>query len=159
MFSTSVCRNMSNSLYSFARSPCLCMRFSSAEPVDPHPKVKSSSQQVSCYTAQDIEFCPNRNREVLQNYVVEVSEGDRNEDPFAAGKDFTPAAPMSDRDHLEAYKAGNAVSLYSVMQSNVPEPFSTRGKSPTHLNMPGGSCSQGYKYLSGKMQNTHQSKK
>ncbi|XP_035222487.1 uncharacterized protein LOC118195299 [Stegodyphus dumicola] len=121
-------------------------------------EIHFNDQQASYYAAKDVEFCPNRAREVMQNYVQETGQNMCNDDPFIETKKIEPAVPMSDRDHMEAYQSGNSVSLYSVMQSNVPEPFSAHGRAPTHLNMPGSSSSQDCKYLSGKLQSTHQSK-
>ena len=52
--------------------------------------------------------------------------------------------------HVDKYDSHGSVSLYSVMQSNVPEPFNPHGRNPTHLNMPGGGVKLGDKYLSDK---------
>jgi hypothetical protein len=46
------------------------------------------------------------------------------------------------------------VSMSSVMQTTVPEPFSKEGHA-TYLNVPGGQWGQGYKYISRDMHNTH----
>ncbi|KAF4532250.1 hypothetical protein B566_EDAN004336 [Ephemera danica] len=54
--------------------------------------------------------------------------------------------------HLGSYDCTGAVSLHSVMQTNVPEPFTASGKAPSHLNMPGGQWSQEDKYLSQERQ-------
>lgn len=58
--------------------------------------------------------------------------------------------------HVGSYDCTGAVSLHSVMQTNVPEPFSPSGKAPSHLNMPGGQWSQEDKYLSQDRQDAHQ---
>lgn len=112
-----------------------------------------NEHQSSYYTAKDVEFCPNRAKEVMQNNVERAAENSVNEEPFAEVKKSSPVD-----DHMEAYRADSSVSLYSVMQSNVPEPFNTTDKAPTHLNMPGSSSTRDYKYLSGKMQTTHHSR-
>nr|XP_015930715.1 uncharacterized protein LOC107457148 [Parasteatoda tepidariorum] len=117
-----------------------------------------SESQGSYYTAKDIEFCPNRAKEVLQNCVLEAKQDLCEDDPFIEADKVNPAKPQSEEEHAQMYQSFSSVSLYSVMQSNVPDPFSTSSKAPTHLNMPGSSSSQGYKYLSGKLQNTHHSK-
>lgn len=59
--------------------------------------------------------------------------------------------------HLDVYDRANAVSLSSVMQTNVPKPFGIKGKAPVHLNMPGGQWSQDDKYVSGELQQHHHS--
>ena len=56
--------------------------------------------------------------------------------------------------HVASYDCRGTVSLNSVMQTNVPEPFSKEGRA-MHLNMPGGQWGQGHKYLSRDMQDTH----
>lgn len=117
-----------------------------------------NDQQAPYYTAKDIEFCPNRAKDVMQNHVQETSENACSDDSSSETKMSDSATFQSDKDHVNIYQSGNSVSLYSVMQSNVPEPFATTDKAPTHLNMPGSSSSQDCKYLSEKIQNTHQSK-
>ena len=117
-----------------------------------------NEQQASYYTAKDIEFCPNRAKEVMQNYVQETSQNACCDESYAETNITDSTTLQSDKDHMDMYQAGGSVSLYSVMQSNVPEPFNTKDKAPTHLNMPGSSSSQDCKYLSEKIQSTHQSK-
>lgn len=117
-----------------------------------------NDQQASYYTAKDIEFCPNRAKDVMQNHVQETSENTCSDASSPETKKGDSVTFQSDKDHANIYQSGNSVSLYSVMQSNVPEPFATKDKAPTHLNMPGGSSSKDCKYLSEKIQNTHQSK-
>jgi len=117
-----------------------------------------SEEQAPYYTAKDIEFCPNRAKEVMQNYVQETSQNASNDESVTEVKKIDTTTFQSDKDHVDIYQSGNSVSLYSVMQSNVPEPFTTKDKAPTHLNMPGSSSSQDCKYLSEKIQSTHQSK-
>lgn len=123
---------------------------------DQKGEMNFNDQQASYYTAKDVEFCPNRAKEVMQNYVQETSDNASNDDFSHENRNI--AAEEGDKDHVDGYKSGISVSLYSVMQSNVPEPFTTSDEVSTHLNMPGSSSSQDCKYLSGKIQNTHQSK-
>ncbi|PSN54798.1 hypothetical protein C0J52_01989 [Blattella germanica] len=56
--------------------------------------------------------------------------------------------------HVASYDCRGTVSLSSVMQTNVPEPFSKEGRA-TYLNMPGGQWGQGHKYIARDMQDTH----
>ncbi|XP_059482201.1 protein FAM210A-like isoform X2 [Neocloeon triangulifer] len=67
-----------------------------------------------------------------------------------------PAEPSSGQS---SYDYNKTVSLHSVMQSNVPQPFAASGKAPSHLNMPGGQHTQDSKYLAHEQQNLHASKK
>ena len=62
------------------------------------------------------------------------------------------------KEELEKYERLSSVSLRSVMQSNVPEPFNPHGRNPTHLNMPGGGVKLQEKYLSGNLQKVHPSR-
>jgi len=71
--------------------------------------------------------------------------------------------------HVQSYDCRGTVSLHSVMQTNVPQPFCVQlsghaaeellmpGGRPTHLNMPGGQCGQEDKYLSRDLQDVHHS--
>ncbi|XP_015432569.1 PREDICTED: uncharacterized protein LOC107188738 [Dufourea novaeangliae] len=56
--------------------------------------------------------------------------------------------------HVDSYDCFGAVSLNGTMQSNVPKPFSSSGKS-THLNMPGGQWARDGKYIAEDMQKSH----
>lgn len=58
------------------------------------------------------------------------------------------------------YGSSGSVSLSSVMQSNVPEPFQTSPRgSPSHMNMPGGGVRQQDKYLAGHIKDVHPKRK
>lgn len=160
MIRSNICRSVSSRIVE-TFSPCLYnpLRFFSNKKNE-RSEMHFNDQQASYYTAKDVEFCPNRAKEVMQNYVQETSENAASSDETStqATKHTDSETSQMDKDHVNIYQSGNSVSLHSVMQSNVPEPFTTRDKAPTHLNMPGSSSTQDYKYLSGKMQNTHQSK-
>ncbi|XP_071856044.1 uncharacterized protein [Bombus fervidus] len=56
--------------------------------------------------------------------------------------------------HVDSYDCFGAVSLNGSMQSNVPKPFCSNGKS-THLNMPGGQWARDGKYIAEDMQKSH----
>ncbi|XP_015511011.1 uncharacterized protein LOC107217846 [Neodiprion lecontei] len=62
-----------------------------------------------------------------------------------------------EHSYTDSYDCTGAVSLNGSMQSNVPQPFSSEGKS-MHLNMPGGIWSRDDKYIAYDMQNSHYSK-
>jgi hypothetical protein len=51
-------------------------------------------------------------------------------------------------EHAESYDDSCNVSLHSVMQSNVPEPY--QGSSPTHMNMPGGGVMRSQRFESNR---------
>lgn len=53
-----------------------------------------------------------------------------------------------------SYDCQSAVNLNSSMQSNVPQPFSSKGKA-THFNMPGGQWECKNKFISEDMQKSH----
>ncbi|XP_076046069.1 uncharacterized protein LOC143028186 [Oratosquilla oratoria] len=62
-------------------------------------------------------------------------------------------------NHVGVYDCGNAVSLSSVMQTNVPKPFNCNTKGNfVHLNMPGGQWAQDDKYISGDLHDYHYSR-
>ncbi|CAL7946976.1 unnamed protein product [Xylocopa violacea] len=56
--------------------------------------------------------------------------------------------------HVDSYDCFGAVSLNGTMQTNVPKPFCSNGKS-THLNMPGGQWARDGKYIAEDMQKSH----
>lgn len=64
-----------------------------------------------------------------------------------------------DQERLEV-SGGSSVSLDSVMQSNVPTPFSPSAdhQNPSHVNMPGGGGGRQAKYLYSSLHNIHPSK-
>ncbi|KAF2896483.1 hypothetical protein ILUMI_09686 [Ignelater luminosus] len=55
---------------------------------------------------------------------------------------------------VDSYDCSGVVNLSSSMQSAVPNPFSSKGKS-MHLNMPGGQWEQQNKFISNAMQKSH----
>ncbi|KAL2741642.1 Transmembrane protein [Vespula maculifrons] len=56
--------------------------------------------------------------------------------------------------HVDLYDCSGAISLNGSMQSNVPKPFCSTGKS-THFNMPGGQWAKDSKYIAEDMQKSH----
>lgn len=61
---------------------------------------------------------------------------------------------IRDNGHMDSYDCFGAISLNSTMQTNVPKPFSSHGRS-MHLNMPGGQWSRNGKYIAEDMQRSH----
>lgn len=64
-----------------------------------------------------------------------------------------PTATFSD-PHLKSYDCNGAISMSSVMQTSVPDPFGGMHKF-THLNMPGGQWSQEGKFMSQSLHDSH----
>ncbi|KAI4501007.1 hypothetical protein M0802_003810 [Mischocyttarus mexicanus] len=56
--------------------------------------------------------------------------------------------------HVDSYDCTGTVSLNGSMQSNVPKPFCSTGKS-THFNMPGGQWAKDSKYIAEDMQKSN----
>lgn len=88
-----------------------------------------------------------------------------------AGLDCPRAAGAAPDTHLQSYDCRGTVSLHSVMQTNVPEPFAVHltsghtadelhmpGGQATHLNMPGGQAAQEEKFIARDLQAVHPSK-
>lgn len=64
------------------------------------------------------------------------------------------ASTLSSDPHMASYDCNGAVSLNSVMQSNVPIPFGGMNKF-THLNMPGGQWEQSAKFNAQDLHASH----
>ncbi|XP_049831565.1 uncharacterized protein LOC126272635 isoform X1 [Schistocerca gregaria] len=93
-------------------------------------------------------FSPERSRDisgpVISAKAVSIDWQER-----GCGKTENASDP-----HVASYDCRGAVSLSSVMQTNVPQPFSSQGKS-TYLNMPGGQWGQSDKYVAEELRNSH----
>ncbi|XP_076321271.1 uncharacterized protein LOC143230871 [Tachypleus tridentatus] len=136
------------------------------------PSIGTSDQQhVSGFRASEVEFSHTRAREV-SNAVAESLTSGHESEMEKHDSEYGVRSPdnhenwdevvkyaenLGDKEHLEAYEHSGSVSLNSVMQSTVPQPFSSSSKSPVHVNMPGGTWSREQKYLSGERQSVHQS--
>ncbi|XP_059048898.1 uncharacterized protein LOC131844122 [Achroia grisella] len=89
-------------------------------------------------------FSPQRDRDIAAPVICYHYEKYQN---------FSKVDITSQPDpHVNKYDCRGAVSLSSIMQSNVPTPFSGNH---THLNMPGSQWGQGVKYLSDHLQSAH----
>lgn len=71
--------------------------------------------------------------------------------PFDGLKNFSI---VNEDTHVDSYDCSGAVSLNGSMQSNVPKPYCSAGKS-THFNMPGGQWAKDSKYIAEDMQKSH----
>ncbi|CAK9823007.1 Protein FAM210B, mitochondrial [Anthophora retusa] len=101
-------------------------------------------------------FTPERARDIAAPVLLY----DRNNCKSFFSEKLTKSSERSCRlenssdTHVDSYDCFGAVSLNSTMQSNVPKPFSSNGKS-THLNMPGGQWARDGKYIAEDMQKSH----
>ncbi|XP_013776615.1 uncharacterized protein LOC106461344 [Limulus polyphemus] len=135
-------------------------------------KEGNGQQNVSGFQVNEVEFSHTRAREVSNAVAESLTSGHESEAKMhdmqhgtnSFSKDHENwdevvkcAENLGDKEHLEAYEHSGSVSLNSVMQSTVPQPFASSSKSPSHINMPGGTRSREQKYLSGERQSTHQS--
>jgi len=115
--------------------------------------------------AESTRFSPQRTRDIssdvltqYSNYVAALQA------PMSATIDITADNSYSVANatqnsynmdpHVQSYDCFGAVSLNSVMQSNVPTPFGGMHKF-SHLNMPGGQWSQEYKFTSQNLHSSH----
>lgn len=102
-------------------------------------------------------FTPERARDITGPVLVHQINGPTHctKSDFE-GFSFAQSSAESQQNELytESYDCTGAVSLNSSMQSNVPQPFSSEGKS-MHLNMPGGQWARNDKYIADDMQNSH----
>ncbi|XP_051153804.1 uncharacterized protein C18orf19 homolog A-like isoform X2 [Leptopilina boulardi] len=70
-------------------------------------------------------------------------------------KQFSNSSKIINLDlHVASYDCFGTVSLNSSMQTNVPKPFNSTGKS-NYLNMPGGQWARDEKYIADDMQKSH----
>lgn len=103
-------------------------------------------------TESEVRFSPQRTRDISANAIYLHPVNDNSIDITVNN---TTISPPQD-PHVRSYDCNGAISLNSVMQSQVPEPFS--GSSKSHLNMPGGQWEQSSKYMSSNLQATHYTK-
>ncbi|XP_064640512.1 uncharacterized protein LOC135495630 isoform X2 [Lineus longissimus] len=76
-----------------------------------------------------------------------------------AASDSVPSSVHSTAmEQVESYDCRGSVSLHSVMQSMVPEPYQPTSTAPTHVNMPGGGHQMTLKYLNDRELDLHQSR-
>ncbi|KAK3914062.1 Protein FAM210B, mitochondrial [Frankliniella fusca] len=89
-------------------------------------------------------FSPQRARDITGDVIVTHSAT------------VTPVTKqdLSADSFVESYDCSGTVSLNSAMQTNVPDPYISKGKS-SHLNMPGGEWGRSDKYVAQDLQNSH----
>ncbi|KDR12191.1 hypothetical protein L798_13927, partial [Zootermopsis nevadensis] len=119
-------------------------QYPTAEPLPlPQNVVEINAAEMAC-------FSPQRVRDISGPVILSKTVGN-----FLNGcaRNYNQQSYPLDL-HVASYDCSGTVSLSSVMQTMVPEPFSKEGHS-TYLNMPGGQWGQGHKYISRDMHNTH----
>ncbi|KAM7352684.1 uncharacterized protein ACRADG_005114 isoform 2-T3 [Cochliomyia hominivorax] len=106
--------------------------------------------------AETTRFSPHRSREISATVILS-----QNYQGISSPKiDITTDNSFSNENsekrdpHVKLYDCYGAISLNSVMQSNVPTPFGGMHNF-THLNMPGGQWSQDNKFMSQNLQSSH----
>ncbi|KAL9927382.1 uncharacterized protein ACN427_000244 isoform 2-T2 [Glossina fuscipes fuscipes] len=111
---------------------------------------------VNVDAAESTRFSPHRSREIsailtLTQQHLEITQSgiDITTDNSQNNENFIVEDP-----HVKSYDCFGPISLCSVMQSNVPIPFSGMQKY-SHLNMPGGQWSQECKITSQNLQSSH----
>lgn len=89
-------------------------------------------------------FSPQRARDITGDVIITQSSSSKP----------TVKQDLSADSFLQSYDCTGTVSLNSAMQTNVPDPYTSKGKS-SHLNMPGGEWARSDKYVAQDLQNSH----
>lgn len=108
-----------------------------------HLTLPSNIEDIA--SSEKLQFSPQRNRDISGSFISISS---------ANVEATTQKTTSGNDDRVASYDCSNAVNLSSAMQTNVPDPFKSKGKA-THLNMPGGQWGQGEKYMSEDLNNSH----
>ncbi len=108
------------------------------------------------------EFSPTRARDILDRSVDQEAHNSRKNSSVQGvqGPIETEYAAEERRkiDDVVTYNHTANVSLSSVMQSNVPEPYSNQSMSPGPQNMPMGGVMRNQKYVAGELTDNHPSR-
>ncbi|XP_076654662.1 uncharacterized protein LOC143360029 [Halictus rubicundus] len=102
-------------------------------------------------------FTPERSRDIAAPMLIYGRSSDRasfcNDQLWKSSERASIPVTCGD-SHVDSYDCFGAVNLCGTMQTNVPKPFCSSGKS-THLNMPGGQWARDGKYIAEDMQKSH----
>lgn len=92
-------------------------------------------------------FSPQRARDITGDVIVTQNA------PIKPGS----KEDLSADNFLQSYDCTGTVSLNSAMQTNVPDPYTSKGKYPEYeyLNMPGGEWGRSDKYMAEDLQKSH----
>ncbi|CAH1779190.1 unnamed protein product, partial [Owenia fusiformis] len=123
-----------------------------------------STSSLEGYQANTHEFSPSHQQDILSNSNrVTLNREINDMTPGVAGGDQSDQQQNSDL-YVSLYDSKTYVSLYGVMQSNVPEPYQppetsnqaeTHGHGESHLQMPSGGVVMGDKFMSSHRMDTH----
>ncbi|CAH1779188.1 unnamed protein product [Owenia fusiformis] len=123
-----------------------------------------SAPSLEGHQANEHEFSPSHQQDILNNSNRVTLNTEINDmTPGVAGGDQSGQQQNSD-NHVPLYDSKTYVSLYGVMQSNVPEPYQppetsnqaeTHGHGESHLQMPSGGVVMGDKFMSSHRMDTH----
>lgn len=104
---------------------------------------------------ESVTFSPQRARDISSTAIATNMWNQRSFiDITIDSTNYNDQSQSTQDPHVGSYDCRGAVSLNSVMQSNVPTPFGGMNKF-THLNMPGGQWSQSSKFMSHDLQASH----
>ncbi|XP_067620390.1 uncharacterized protein [Eurosta solidaginis] len=108
--------------------------------------------------AETTRFSPNRTRDITGPVILYQKAQSKiditTDNTLTAANDFKNRDSVEQDPHIQSYDCFGAVSLNSVMQSNVPTPYGGMHKF-SHLNMPGGQWSQEGKFMSNNLHGSH----
>ena len=114
---------------------------------------------VQSFNSKDHEFSPYRARETVDRAsesagfnmganLGSLDAGQGRHEEVQSSENYGSHAPDSQEQIRQDIYSRGEVSLDSVMQSNVPQPFDGTGHEGTsHMNMPGGGSGRANKYL------------
>ena len=111
------------------------------------PTLDLPSNVCDIFANETGRFTPERVRDI-------ALYAEKNGDAVISAANCSGFPKIRDNGHVDSYDCFGAVSLNGTMQSNVPKPFSSHGRS-MHLNMPGGQWSRDDKYIAEDMQRSH----
>lgn len=119
-----------------------------------YPQAEPLPLPVNIDPNESVTFSPQRARDISSTAIATNMWNQRSSiDITIDSTNYSDTQPIQD-PHVSSYDCRGAVSLNSVMQSNVPNPFGGMHKF-THLNMPGGQWSQSNKFMSHDLQSAH----
>ena len=144
------------------------VRLMSSAPKSP----SQAAQAMENFQSKDHEFSAYRHRDTVDRAAEYGFNMEANLGCLAKGDDNRHDAPeyevpdtygmesvaQEEVDRVEMFSNRGEVSLDSVMQSNVPEPFQPQGRNPSHMNMPGGGKGRTNRYLYSNVHGTHPNK-
>jgi len=102
------------------------------------PFIPASISLPDTYSGQ-IQSCQGREHEFSKNRARDTVDHQANDVEQTMTNKSDPTVSDIDVEYADHYNESCNVSLHSVMQSNVPEPYC---RNPTHMNMPGSGIMQ-----------------